>query len=238
MGAPVRFADNMPGLAAPKIRSANLSRQFTSKGGTFTAIDKLSLDIAPGTFFVIVGPSGCGKTTLAELEKPSSGTVAVGLRTEQALARCDEVVLLGRRGGGELADGYFLSPTLVAERDCSGMSAHAEIYGPFISIVPFEEEGGAVACANAMRMARSVSIWTGDAGRARRLARALRNDSILVNRHDWLAPGGMHPGHAARGALSDFLIAPGRWQGAVAADRATLAGPLPGRAPDAAAAAL
>jgi NitT/TauT family transport system ATP-binding protein len=81
MGTPVRFADKLPGLAAPKIRIANLSKQFTSKGGTFTAIDKLSLDIAPGTFFVIVGPSGCGKTTLlrilAELEKPSSGTVEV-----------------------------------------------------------------------------------------------------------------------------------------------------------------
>jgi hypothetical protein len=61
-----------------------------------------------------------------------------------------------------------------------------------------------------MRMARSVSIWTGDAGRVPRLARALHNDRILVNRHDWLAPGGgnMHPGHAARGGLSDFLIAP------------------------------
>jgi NitT/TauT family transport system ATP-binding protein len=81
MGTPVRFADNIPGLAAPKIRIANLTKQFASKGGTFTAIDNLSLDIAPGTFFVIVGPSGCGKTTLlrilAELEQPSSGTVEV-----------------------------------------------------------------------------------------------------------------------------------------------------------------
>jgi acyl-CoA reductase-like NAD-dependent aldehyde dehydrogenase len=158
---------------------------------------------------VIVGAgdrAGCGMGPLID----AAALVAAGVRTEQALARCDEVVLRGRRAGGELADGYFLSPTLVAERDCSGMFSHAEIYGPFISIVPFEEEGGAVACANAMRMARSVSIWTGDARRVGRLARALRNDSILVNRHDWLAPGGMHPGHAARGALSDFLIAPGR----------------------------
>jgi ABC-type nitrate/sulfonate/bicarbonate transport system ATPase subunit len=33
----------------------------------FTAIDNISLDIAPGSFFVIVGPSGCGKTTLLRI---------------------------------------------------------------------------------------------------------------------------------------------------------------------------
>jgi NitT/TauT family transport system ATP-binding protein len=77
----MKLAENIPGLVTPKIRIANLTKQFVSRGGTFTAIDNMSLDIAPGTFFVIVGPSGCGKTTLlrilAELEKPSSGTVEV-----------------------------------------------------------------------------------------------------------------------------------------------------------------
>jgi ABC-type nitrate/sulfonate/bicarbonate transport system ATPase subunit len=71
--------ENIPGLTVPKIRIANLTKQFSSKGGTSTVIDNMSLDIAPGTFFVIVGPSGCGKTTLlrilADLEKPSSGSV-------------------------------------------------------------------------------------------------------------------------------------------------------------------
>jgi ABC-type Fe3+/spermidine/putrescine transport system ATPase subunit len=47
----------------------------------FTAIDNISLDIAPGNFFVIVGPSGCGKTTLlrilADLEQPSAGTITI-----------------------------------------------------------------------------------------------------------------------------------------------------------------
>lgn len=147
--------------------------------------------------------AGCGMGPLID----ASALVAVGVRTEQALARCDEVVLHGRRAGGELADGYFLSPTLVVERDSTRMSSHEEICGPFISIVPFEDDGDAVACANAVRMARSVSIWTGDVGRVQRLARAIHNDSILVNRHDWLVPGGgnMYPGHAARCGLSDFM---------------------------------
>jgi NitT/TauT family transport system ATP-binding protein len=65
----------------PKIRIENLCKQFPTKEGVFTAIDNISLDIAPGSFFVIVGPSGCGKTTLlrilADLEKPSSGNISI-----------------------------------------------------------------------------------------------------------------------------------------------------------------
>jgi NitT/TauT family transport system ATP-binding protein len=68
-------------VADLKIRLTNLTRQFPTGDGVFTAIDNISLDIAPGTFFVIVGPSGCGKTTLlrmlAELEKPTSGSIEV-----------------------------------------------------------------------------------------------------------------------------------------------------------------
>lgn len=163
---------------------------------------------------VVVGAgdrAGCGMGPLID----AAALVTVGVRTEQALARCDEVVLHGRRAGGELADGYFLSPTLVAQRDCPDPYSLEEIYGPFVSIGRFDEDGEAVAGANAMRMARSVSIWTGDAARAQRLARALRNSSILINRHDWLAPDGLAPGDSmaysrrpACGGLSDFLATP------------------------------
>ena len=66
----------------PKIRIRNLTKQFPIKGGVFTAIEDFSLDIAPGTFFIVVGPSGCGKTTLvrilADLEAPTSGSIEMG----------------------------------------------------------------------------------------------------------------------------------------------------------------
>src|SRR6201996_2348183 len=61
----------------PAIRIRDLVKGFDK----LTAVDHVSLDIAPGEFFMIVGPSGCGKTTLlrilAGLETATSGTIEV-----------------------------------------------------------------------------------------------------------------------------------------------------------------
>ena len=69
------------GTDAVKIRLRDLGKQFMTRAGAVTALDKISLDIPAGCFFMIVGPSGCGKTTLlrilANLEQPSSGTVEI-----------------------------------------------------------------------------------------------------------------------------------------------------------------
>jgi NitT/TauT family transport system ATP-binding protein len=68
--------------AAAKLRFDRIGKTFPTRTGTFTAVDEVTLDIAPGTFFVIVGPSGCGKTTLlrmaAGLDHPTSGTITIG----------------------------------------------------------------------------------------------------------------------------------------------------------------
>ena len=61
----------------PAIRIRDLRKMF----GQLIAIDGVSLDIAPGEFFMIVGPSGCGKTTLlrilAGLESVTSGAMEI-----------------------------------------------------------------------------------------------------------------------------------------------------------------
>jgi NitT/TauT family transport system ATP-binding protein len=63
--------------AAVKIRIRDLGKTFATRAGPVIALDKVSLDIPSGSFFMIVGPSGCGKTTLlrilANLEQPTSG---------------------------------------------------------------------------------------------------------------------------------------------------------------------
>ena len=67
--------------SSAKIRIQDLTKQFSTKDGTLTAIDNLSLDIPSGRFFMIVGPSGCGKTTLLRilggLESITSGSMEI-----------------------------------------------------------------------------------------------------------------------------------------------------------------
>jgi NitT/TauT family transport system ATP-binding protein len=66
-----------PLSARPAIRIRDLHKTF----GALAAIDGVSVDIAPGEFFMIVGPSGCGKTTLlrilAGLDSITAGTIEI-----------------------------------------------------------------------------------------------------------------------------------------------------------------
>ncbi|MEO3884274.1 ABC transporter ATP-binding protein [Nonomuraea sp. B5E05] len=64
-----------------KISFTDVVKTYPVKDGTFTALDRVSLDIADREFVTVVGPSGCGKSTLmsmaAGLVEPTSGEVLV-----------------------------------------------------------------------------------------------------------------------------------------------------------------
>ena len=69
---------------ATSVRIKGLLKEF----GSFTAVDRIDLEIKAGQFFTLLGPSGCGKTTtlrmIAGLERPTGGEIYVGDRLVSA----------------------------------------------------------------------------------------------------------------------------------------------------------
>ena len=69
-------------MAGAAIELRNVTKRFaTPKGGIYTALRELTMEVAPGEFCAVVGPTGCGKSTtlalISGLERPSAGDVSV-----------------------------------------------------------------------------------------------------------------------------------------------------------------
>lgn len=82
---------------------------------------------------------------------------------------------------GDLAQGAFYAPTVLADVDPSWKVAQEEIFGPVVTVTPFEGEGEAIAMANGTPFGLAGSVWTGDASRGMRVAGAIDSGLIGLN---------------------------------------------------------
>jgi gamma-glutamyl-gamma-aminobutyraldehyde dehydrogenase len=87
--------------------------------------------------------------------------------------------------GGErtLTDtgGYFVAPTIFDDVRNTMKIAREEIFGPVISVIPFDDEDEAIALANQTSYGLAASVYTRDLERAIRVSRALRAGTVGVN---------------------------------------------------------
>ncbi|MGB3687045.1 MAG: aldehyde dehydrogenase family protein [Ornithinimicrobium sp.] len=79
--------------------------------------------------------------------------------------------------------GFWVPPTLLRAGSRDDRAFTEEIFGPVISVLPFEDESEALAIANDTAYGLAGSIWTGDIGRAMRVSRGLQAGNIAVNSH-------------------------------------------------------
>ena len=88
-------------------------------------------------------------------------------------------------GGVEMPEGstrgYFVRPTVFANVRNEMTIAQEEIFGPVLSIIPFEDEDDAVRIANDSLYGLSGGVWSADPERAKRVARRLRTGQVEIN---------------------------------------------------------
>ena len=98
--------------------------------------------------------------------------------------------------------GYWFPPTVLAPVRADDPAFTEEVFGPVVTVVPFEDEAEAIRIANDTPYGLSGSIWTRNVGRALRVARAVETGNLSVNSHSsvryWTPFGGFkRPGWAA-----------------------------------------
>jgi acyl-CoA reductase-like NAD-dependent aldehyde dehydrogenase len=93
--------------------------------------------------------------------------------------------------GGEPADGRgaFYPPTVLAQVESGMTVAQEEIFGPVVTVIPFDDEKDAVRIANDSRYGLYATVWTGDPARGHRLARQIKAGTIGINMPYTAFPG-------------------------------------------------
>jgi len=101
-------------------------------------------------------------------------------------------------GGGpadrpECGDGWFVEPTVFADVDPEMRIAKEEVFGPILSITPFEDDEDAIRIANSSVYGLAAGVWTLDMGRCLRMASKLEAGTVWINTYrvsSYLSPFG------------------------------------------------
>jgi aminomuconate-semialdehyde/2-hydroxymuconate-6-semialdehyde dehydrogenase len=130
---------------------------------------------------------------------PQEASTEVGaLVSEAHLRKVESYVALAKEEGGEIRtggkrpgnlpervrDGYFLEPTVITGLDCNRRVMQEEIFGPVVTLTPFDTPEEAIDYANSTRYGLSASVWTRDLQKAHRVAAAIDSGTVWVN--TWL----------------------------------------------------
>ena len=110
-----------------------------------------------------------------------------------------ELVLGGHRIGGELANGFYIEPTVFAEVDNSTELAQQETFGPVVSVMRFRDEDHAIELANDTQYGLNAFVQTTNLRLAHRVARRLEAGSVWVNTHSDIEPQGPYGGYKHSG---------------------------------------
>ena len=123
---------------------------------------------------------------------PLDPTVEVGpLVAERQRERVEGYIKIGQEEGAKIAlgggrpaglgKGWYVEPTLFVDVDNSMRIAQEEIFGPVLTVIPYEGDDQAVTVANDSHYGLCGSVWTSDPDRGLQVARKVRTGTYMLN---------------------------------------------------------
>jgi acyl-CoA reductase-like NAD-dependent aldehyde dehydrogenase len=141
-----------------------------------------------------------GNATIGDAMNPS--TIVGPLASSDQCTRVMRYIDSGRVEGARLvtggrrallkSGGYFVEPTVFGSVSPSAKIAQEEIFGPVLSVIPFNDEADAIRIANGTPYGLVAYVWTANLSTGMRMAKGVRS-SVLINA---CPPLGEGPGHA------------------------------------------
>ena len=129
----------------------------------------------------------------AQLEKDES-------MVRRAVAEGGVLLCGGRRPSIEgLPNGFFFEPTIVEVRRPENFLIQNEVFGPVLTVTPFDDDDEVVALANGTAFGLAAGVWTQNFGRAHRLARRLQAGTIWLNTYRIMGYSSPFGGHKSSG---------------------------------------
>jgi acyl-CoA reductase-like NAD-dependent aldehyde dehydrogenase len=180
---------------------SGVNNAFLNSGQTCTALTRMLVPRDRQADAERIAADQAGKLTLGDPFDESSrlGPLVSDVQRDRVRAYIRTGVEEGARlvvGGADappgLQRGYYVQPTIFADVRPDMTIAQEEIFGPVLSIIPYDTEDDAVRIANDTVYGLAGAVWSGDPARAERVARRLRTGQVDVNggRFNPMAPFG------------------------------------------------
>jgi aldehyde dehydrogenase (NAD+) len=91
------------------------------------------------------------------------------------------VIAEGRLAEGVPPTGHYVKPTLFGPVPRDAALAREEVFGPVLAAMPFDDEADAIALANGTDYGLLAAVWTENAGRLQRVAKAVKAGQVFMN---------------------------------------------------------